>query len=28
VHAAAEATYGDYLTNVAIDDSVFTREKR
>ncbi len=28
VHAAAEATYGDYRTNVAIDDSVFTREKR
>ena len=27
VHAAAEATYGDYRTNVAIDDSVFTREK-
>ena len=28
VHAAAEATYGDYRTNVAIDDNVFTREKR
>ena len=28
VHAAAEATYGDYRTNVAIDDSIFTREKR
>jgi anti-anti-sigma factor len=27
VHAAADATYGDYHTNVAIDDSVFTREK-
>ncbi len=27
VHAAADATYGDYRTNVAIDDSVFTREK-
>jgi len=28
VHAAADATYRDYKTNVAIDDSVFTREKR
>ena len=28
VHAAAEATYDDYRTNVAIDDSVFTRVKR
>ncbi|GAC1305328.1 MAG: hypothetical protein NVSMB19_16750 [Vulcanimicrobiaceae bacterium] len=28
VHAAADATYGNYKTNVAIDDSVFTREKR
>lgn len=27
VHAAAEATYSNYKTNVAIDDSVFTREK-
>ncbi len=27
VHAAAEATYSDYKTNVAIDDSVFSREK-
>lgn len=28
VHAAADATYGDYQTNVAIDDSVFARNKR
>ena len=28
VHAAAEATYGDYRTNVAIDDKVFTRGNR
>ncbi len=28
VHAAAEATYGEYRTNVAINDDVFTREKR
>ena len=28
VHAAADATYTDYRTNVAIDASVFTREKR
>jgi anti-sigma B factor antagonist len=27
VHAAAEAVYHDYQTNVAIDDSVFTRTK-
>jgi len=27
VHASAEATYRDYKTNVAIDDSVFTRTK-
>ena len=27
VHAAAEATYSQYRTNVAIDDSVFTRDK-
>ena len=26
VHAAADATYDDYRTNVAIDDSVFTHE--
>ena len=24
VHAAADATYSDYKTNVAIDDDVFT----
>jgi anti-anti-sigma factor len=28
VHAAADATYSEYKTNVAIDDSVFSREKR
>jgi anti-anti-sigma regulatory factor len=28
VHAAADATYDDYRTNVAIDDSVFTHEDR
>jgi anti-anti-sigma regulatory factor len=28
VHAAADATYDDYRTNVAIDDSVFTHENR
>jgi anti-anti-sigma factor len=28
VHASAEAAYSDYRTNVAIDDSVFTKEKR
>ncbi len=27
VHAAAEATYSNYRTNVVIDDRVFTREK-
>jgi hypothetical protein len=27
VHAAADATYRDYKTNVAIDDSVFTRDR-
>ena len=27
VHASADATYRDYRTNVAIDDSVFTRDK-
>ncbi|MFY9781140.1 MAG: hypothetical protein WAJ85_11605 [Candidatus Baltobacteraceae bacterium] len=27
VHASAEAVYTDYHTNVAIDDSVFTKEK-
>ncbi len=27
VHAAADAAYSDYKTNVAIDDSVFSREK-
>jgi anti-anti-sigma regulatory factor len=27
VHAAADATYSDYKTNVAIDDSVFTKAK-
>jgi anti-sigma B factor antagonist len=27
VHAAADATYSDYKTNVAIDDSVFSRDK-
>jgi anti-anti-sigma regulatory factor len=27
VHAAADAAYSDYKTNVAIDDSIFTREK-
>jgi len=27
LHAAAEAVYHDYQTNVAIDDSVFTRNK-
>ncbi|GAC1302327.1 MAG: hypothetical protein NVS2B3_18580 [Vulcanimicrobiaceae bacterium] len=28
VHAAAEARYYNYQTNVAIDDSIFTHEKR
>jgi anti-anti-sigma regulatory factor len=28
VHAAADATYDDYRTNVAIDDAVFTRDKQ
>lgn len=28
VHAAADATYSGYETNVAIDESVFTREKK
>lgn len=28
VHAAADATYSQYRTNVAIDDSIFTRDKR
>jgi hypothetical protein len=27
VHAAADAVYSDYKTNVAIDDSVFTKAK-
>lgn len=27
VHAAADAAYSDYKTNVAIDDSVFSRDK-
>jgi hypothetical protein len=27
VHAAADAAYSDYKTNVAIDDSIFSREK-
>jgi anti-anti-sigma factor len=27
VHAAADASYSDYKTNVAIDDSVFSRDK-
>jgi anti-anti-sigma regulatory factor len=28
VHAGADAVYSDYKTNVAIDDGVFTREKK
>ena len=28
VHAAADAIYSDYKTNVAIDDAVFTRKKK
>jgi anti-anti-sigma regulatory factor len=28
VHASADASYTDYKTNVAIDDTVFTKEKR
>jgi anti-anti-sigma regulatory factor len=28
VHAAAEASYTDYRTNVAIEDAVFTKDKR